>query len=218
MSELNAEQFIKVFPFFRNSPEKLIENILSLSQHAYVSRDTLMQSEGQHFKDLELMLSGEKRIYKASPTGKEITLYEIGRGEACILNAACVLSNTLSPVRAMAITDVSYLMIPAEDFKNLISTYEEMRTFVFGAFGQRLVSILELFSEVVFKKMDERLFDYLVEKSQDGVLSMTHQQIANDLGTAREVVSRLLKDFEKEGKIVLSRGRVRLIPPYYPDK
>ena len=161
--------------------------------------------------------AGQKRIYKASPTGREITLYEIGRGEACILNAACVLSDTLSPVSAMAITDVSYLVIPAEDFKNLLSTYEEMRTFVFGAFGQRLVSILELISEVVFKKMDERLFDYLVEKSQDGVLSMTHQQIANDLGTAREVVSRLLKDFEKEGKIVLSRGHIRLIPPYYPD-
>jgi len=217
MSKLNTEQFIKIFPFFRNSPEKLIDDILSLSSHAFASRDTLMQSEGQHFRDLELMLSGEKRIYKASPTGREITLYEIGRGEACILNAACVLSDTLSPVSAMAITDVSYLMIPAEDFKNLLSTYEEMRTFVFGAFGQRLVSILELISEVVFKKMDERLFDYLVEKSQDGVLSMTHQQIANDLGTAREVVSRLLKDFEKDGKIALSRGRICLIAPYYPD-
>jgi len=217
MSKLSTEQFIKIFPFFRNGPEKLIEDILSLSHHAFASRDTLMQSEGQPCGNLELMLSGEKRIYKASPAAKEITLYEIGRGEACILNAACVLSNTLSPVSAMAITDVTYLMIPAEDFKSLLSTYEEMRTFVFGAIGQRLGTILGLIGEVVFKKMDERLFDHLVEKSQDGLLSITHQQIANDLGTAREVVSRLLKDFEKAGKIILSRGHIRLIPPYYED-
>jgi len=217
MEKLNTEQFKKIFPFFRNSPERLIEEILSLSRHTFVCHHTLVQSEGQPFGDFELMLSGEKRIYKASPTAREITLYEVGRGEACILNAACVLSNTLSPVNAMAITDVSSLMIPAKDFRSLLFTYEEMRAFVFGAMSQRLVTILELISEVVFMKMDERLFDYLVEKSQDGVLSMTHQQIANDLGTAREVVSRLLKDFEKEGKIVLSRGRIRLIAPYYKD-
>jgi CRP/FNR family transcriptional regulator len=215
MSKLNTEQFIKIFPFFRNGPEKLVENILFLSSHAFASRDTLMQFEGQHFRNFELILSGEKRIYKVNPSGREITLYEIGRGEACILNAACVLSNTLSSVNAMAMTDVSYLTIPAEDFKNLLSIYEEMRTFVFGAISQRLVSILELISEVVFTKMDERLFDYLVEKSQDSTLSITHQQIANDLGTAREVVSRLLKDFEKEGKITISRGLIRLITPYY---
>ena len=211
MVKLNAEQFIKIFPFFRNGPEKLIENILSLSSHSFASRDTLMQFEGQPFRNLELMLSGEKRVYKKSPTGREITLYEIGRGEACILNATCVLSNTLSPANARAITDVSYLLIPAEDFRNLLSTYEEMRAFVFGAINQRFVTILELISAIVFEKMDERLFDYLVEKSEDGVLSITHQQIANDLGTAREVVSRLLKEFERKGKVVLSRGYIRLV-------
>ena len=70
---------------------------------------------------------------------------------------------------------------------------------------------MELISAIVFEKMDERLFDYLVEKSEDGVLSITHQQIANDLGTAREVVSRLLKEFERKGKVVLSRGYIRLV-------
>ena len=217
MERLNAEQFIEIFPFFRSCPEKLIEDILSLSRSLFVRSHTLMQSEGKPCRDLEMMLSGEKRVYKASPKAREITLYEVGPGEICILNAACVLSNTPSPVNAMAITDIRSLMIKAEDVRSLLSTYEEMRTFVFGAVSQRLVTILELINEVVFKQMDERLFDYLVEKSRDGVVSMTHQQIANALGTAREVVSRLLKDFEKEGKIVLSRGQVRLTAPYYKD-
>lgn len=217
MAKLDTEEFIKIFPSFRNSPEKLIEDILSLSRYAFARRDTLMQLEGQPCRDLGLMLSGEKRIYIASPAAREITLYEVGQGEACIINAACVLSNKLCPANAIAITDVSSLLIPAKDFRNLLSTYEEMRAFVFGAINQRLVGILGLVSEIVFEKMDERLFDYLVEKSEDGILSMTHQQIANYLGTAREVVSRLLKDFERKGKVVLSRGHIRLIPPYYED-
>lgn len=195
----------------------MIEDILSLSRHNFASRDTLIQLEGQPCRDLQLMLSGEKRVYKASPTGKEITLYEVGQGEACIINAACVLSNMPCTANAIAITDISSLLIPAKDFRNLLSTYEQMRAFVFGAISQRLAAILGLMSEIVFEKMDERLFDYLVEKSEDGILSMTHQHIANDLGTAREVVSRLLKDFERKEKVVLSRGHIRLIPPYYKD-
>ena len=217
MEKLNAEQFIEIFPFFRNSSKKLIEDVLSLSRLEFAHSGTLMQIEGRPCTDLELMLSGEKRIYKASTAAKEITLNEVGPGEPCVINAACVLSDTLSPVNTTATTDVSLLLIPAKDFKNLLSVHEEMRAFIFGAIGQSLVSVLELISEIVFKKMDERLFDYLVEKSENGILSITHQQIANDLGTAREVVSRLLKDFERNGKVTLSRGHIKLITPYYED-
>jgi len=217
MEKLDAEQFIKIFPFFRNSPEKLLEDVLSLSRQNFVSRDTLVHLEGQPCENLELMLSGEKRVYKASPTAKEITLYEVGQGEACILNAACVLSDTVCPANAVTITDVHSLLIPAKDFRMLLSEYEQMRAFVFDAISQRLSGILELISEITFEKMDERLYDFLVEKSENGMLSITHQQIANDLGTAREVVSRLLKDFERKGKLVLSRGQIKLKTPYYKD-
>jgi CRP/FNR family transcriptional regulator len=217
MEKMNVEQFVEAFPFFRNSPQIVIEDILSKSHHAFTNRDTLIQLEGQPCTHLEFILSGEKRVYKASPSAREITLYEVGPGEVCILSAACVLSDTLCPVNATAISDVDSLMILANDFRNLISTYEEMRAFVFDLFTQRLVTILELLGEITFEKMDERLFNFLVEKSENSTLQMTHQQIANDLGTAREVVSRLLKDFERKGKLVLSRGHIRLIPPYYND-
>jgi len=217
MATLNSEQFIEIFPFFRDSPPKLIEDILFSSRHAFRCRDTVTQLEGELCTDLELMLSGEKRVYKSSPAGREITLYEVGQGEACILNATCVLSDTPCPVNAMTITDVSSLLIPARDFRNLLSIYKEMRTFVFNAISQRLAIVLELLGAVVFEKMDQRLFDYLVEKSEGGMLSMTHQQIASDLGTAREVVSRLLKDFERKGKVTLSRGHIQLIAPSFED-
>jgi CRP/FNR family transcriptional regulator len=213
VARLNREQFIDIFPFFKNSPEGLIDDILSSCRYGFARRDSLMQSEGQICADLELVLSGDKRVYKSSPTGKEITLYEVGWGEACILNAACLLSETPCPVNASAITDVDNLLIPAKDFRYLISKYEDMRAFVFGSISQRFVTILQLISEIVFQKMDERLFDYLVEKSEDGILSVTHQHIANDLGTASEVVSRLLKDLERKGKIEHSRGHIRLTEP-----
>lgn len=217
MEKLTVEQFVETFPFFRNSPQIVIEDILSKSHRAFTRRDTMIQLQGQPCTHLEFILSGEKRVYKASQSAREITLYEVGPGEVCILSAACVLSDTLCPVNAIAISDVDSLMILANDFRNLVSAYEEMRAFVFDFFTQRLVTILELLGEITFEKMDERLFNLLVEKSENSMLQMTHQQIANDLGTAREVVSRLLKDFERKGKLVLSRGHIRLIPPYYSD-
>lgn len=103
-----------------------------------------MQSEGQLCTDLELVLSGEGRVYEASPAGRQITLYEIGQREACMLDAARVLSDTPSPMNAMAITDVSYLSIPAKDLRNLISKYEDTRAFVLGALSRRFVAILGL--------------------------------------------------------------------------
>jgi CRP/FNR family transcriptional regulator len=156
------------------------------------------------------MLSGEKRIYKSNPAGKQITLFEIGPGQACIINALCAITDIPSPVNVKAITDIESLLVSAEDFRNLVVKHKEVRSFVFGSISQRITLFSELIGEVAFEKMNRRLFDYLVEKSENHILSATHQQIANDLGTAREVVSRLLKDFEKSGTVVLSRGRIEL--------
>lgn len=217
MKELGPQQFMEIFPFFKNSPVTLIEEILSLSRCGFTRRDAAMLLEGQLCTDLELMLSGEKRIYKSNAAGREITLYEVGSGEACIINAVCAFTNTSCPVNVKAVTDVSSLLIPARDFRNLVATHNEVRSFVFGSIGQRIASFLELFAEVVFEKMDKRLFDYIVEKSEDGILSMTHQQVASDLGTAREVVSRLLKSFENNGKVILSRGRIQLTTTSWED-
>jgi len=102
------------------------------------------------------------------------------------------------------------LSIPAKDFRELVAKYEEMRTFIFAAINQRFASIMELTKEIAFRNVDERLFEYIVEQSEHGKLSTTHQKIADDLGTAREVISRLLKDFEKKGMIRTSRNLIEL--------
>ncbi len=210
MNKINEKVFLEIFPFFKKGNPDIVGEILSCARYETLPGNTLMQLEGKACDSLGLMLSGEKRIYRSSGTGREITLYVVGPGETCILNASCILSNIICPVNAVSVGDVSLLSVSAKDFRGLIGKYEEMRRFIFEAISQNFASIIELVQEVAFRKMDERLLDYLVEKSDEGKLITTHQKIADDLGTAREVVSRLLKDFERKGAIRLSRNLIEL--------
>jgi CRP/FNR family transcriptional regulator len=170
----------------------------------------LVKLEGDQCQDFVFMLSGEKRIYKIGGSAREITLYEIGTGDICILNASCILSNTKLPANAATTSESEVLLLPAPFFLDMTAKYEEMRAFVYSHINAGLSSIMALISEIAFGKMDERLINYLIEKSEDCILRNTHQKIANDLGTSREVVSRLLKDLEREGKILLSRNFMKL--------
>ena len=156
-------------------------------------------------------MSGEIRVYKIGETGREITLYEIYPGETCILNAACILSHRNYPANAVGLVDGTMLYLPEGVFKRLLAEHQVMRTFIFSLFSQRFGEIIELIEEVTFGKLDVRLEDYLIEKAENDALQTTHQNIANDLGTSREVVSRLLKDFENKGRIALSRNHIRLL-------
>jgi len=170
----------------------------------------LVKLEGDQCTDFVLMLSGEKRIFKMGGTAREITLYEIGSGDICVLNASCILSNTRLPANAATIAESEVLLLPAERFLDMTARHAEMRAFVHSHINAGLASVMTLISEIVFGKTDERLKDYLIEKSENGTVRKTHQQIANDLGTSREVVSRLLKDFERQGLTRLARNSIEL--------
>jgi CRP/FNR family transcriptional regulator len=210
MNSIKKIAFIKIFPFFQNASQPLIEDILSLSRHMKLPGKMLVKLEGDQCQDFVLMLSGEKRIFKMGGSAREITLYEIGSGDICVLNASCILSNTRLPANAITTCETEVLLLPAQHFLDMIARYEEMRAFVHSRINERMSSIMTLISEIAFGKMDERLINYLIEKSEDGILRSTHQKIANDLGTSREVVSRLLKDFERQGLILLSRNFIQL--------
>lgn len=209
-NKITKKVFLEIFPFFQKGSPEVVSDILSCARHEALPANTMMQLEGQPCDSLGLMLSGVKRIYKTSGSGREITLYEVEPGESCILNASCILSNIVCPINAVSVTDVSQLSVSAKDFRGLIGKYEEVRTFIFVSISQNFASIIELIQEVVFRKMDERLLDYLVEKSEERKLITTHQKIADDLGTAREVISRLLKDFERKRTVRLSRNLIEL--------
>jgi CRP/FNR family transcriptional regulator len=207
---MKKDRFLEIFPFFQKGSHKLIENILSLSRSMKLPGNMLVKLEGDHCHDFVFMLSGEKRIFKMGGAAREITLYEIGTGDICVLNTMCILSNSPLPANATTMSETEVLLLPARYFLDMTAKYEEMRSFVHFRINLSLVSIMALISEIAFGKLDERLKNYLTEKSEKGTLRKTHQQIANDLGSSREVVSRLLKDFERQDLIVLSRNSLKL--------
>lgn len=208
---ITKEQFINIFPTFRSSPTTLVESILSSSQYKTLTRGVTLLTVGDSCSHIGFLLSGEIRVFKSGSRGREITLYEIYPGETCILNASCILSNKKYPANATVMVDGDILLLTDKLFLSSIEEYADLRKFIFRSFIDRMSAIIELLEEVAFGRMDSRLTDYLVEKAEDQLLNTTHQNIANDLGTSREVISRLLKDFERKGKVALQRNLIKLI-------
>ncbi len=207
---LTPKEFTRAFPAFQKISSPLMQEVLSSSVMQTIPSGARIYTEGDACSAIAFVLSGEIRVYKIGETGREITLYEIGPGETCILNASCILAHTSYPANAVAVSDVDVLLVPSAAFRRLVTENEAMREFVFRLLSQRLSLVMELVQEVAFGRMDERLMEYLIEKSKNSILETTHQKIANDLGTSREVVSRLLKDFERSGKVRLSRNSISL--------
>ena len=209
MGEDVRPRLLEHFPAIRRGTAELVEGVLAAASLARVPRGTVIYRKGDPCRAIGLFLGGEVRVY-AESGGREITLYEILPGETCILNASCILSRRSYPANAVAVEDVEALMLPAEAFRALMLAHEAMRDFLFGLFSDRLTLVLELVQEVAFGRLESRLGEYLVARAENDLLRATHQAIANDLGTSREVISRILKDLERAGLISLSRSEIRL--------
>jgi CRP/FNR family transcriptional regulator len=211
-AETFEQDFVKAFPAFRSLAHPGISEMLSGSSRQTIPAGTPLYRQGDSCSAIAFVISGEVRVFKIGESGREITLYEIGPGETCILNASCILSGRSYPAYAATLSDTDLVLVPSDSFRRMVSTYDEMQRFVFSIMSERLSSVMELVEEVAFGRMDQRLMDYLVEKSESGRLETTHQKIANELGTSREVVSRLLKDFERRDRIRLGRNSIILRP------
>ena len=207
---ITPDEFMQFFPRFHRQPE-LTTQLLSQARRQSFPAGSHLYWEGDSCSGIAFLLSGAIRVYKSGETGREITLYEIGPGETCILNASCILGNKAYPANAVTISKGELILVPAHDFRRLLGSHETLRDFVFSLLSVRLGEVMELVNEVAFRRMDERLLEYLIEKSGDGVLMATHQKVASDLGTSREVVSRLLKDLERQGKLLLARNTITLL-------
>ena len=170
--------------------------------------------QGATCAHLPLLLTGTARVYKLGASGREITLYRIEPGESCVLTASCILSGRHFPAFAAAETAVEALAVPARSVLDWLETSRDWRAYIFGLVAQRLADVIDVVEGVAFGRMDRRLADYLLRMmgpAQDVIA--THQQIAFDLGSSREVISRLLKDFEQSGLVAIARGRVHLLDP-----
>lgn len=159
-----------------------------------------------------LLLEGDIRVAQVSESGREIVLYRVMPGESCALTTACLLGGEHYSAEAVAETDVVAVAIPRATFDDVMGRSAAFRHFVLASFSQRMTDLFKLVDEIAFQRMDVRLAHKLLELAGDGdSLAMTHQQLATELGTAREVVSRQLHELHRRGWIASVRGSVRII-------
>ena len=205
------ERLLDAFPHLADREPRLTAELVPLLTHRRLEKGSYVFHEGDECAGIAFVLEGRIRVYKTGPTARQVTLYGLGRGEICILNAACVLSQTAYPADAVCVEDVEGYLLPAAEFRRLVDKYPQMRELVTHGLSERLFGIVLQMEDVLFRRLDERLESYLEEHASDGVVAASHQAIANDLGTSREAVSRLLADWERRGKVSLGRNRVAIL-------
>jgi CRP/FNR family transcriptional regulator len=168
--------------------------------------------EGDRVDAIALLVSGVVRVYKIGETGREITLYRFGNGESCILTANAILSQRNFPAVATVEKAAEAVMIPADTFRDWVRRYDLWREFVFDLLSERLAAVMEVVEEIAFRRMDARVASFLVERSSTSdQIQVTHQEIAVELGSSREVISRILEDFSEKGWVVVTRGTIKVV-------
>ena len=202
-------RLLERFPLFSEAPPALLDELVGSAQEIRAPAGSLLFDERQPCAGFPLVLEGEIRVTKAAPSGRGILLYRVGPGEGCILSGGCLLGDSSYAATGVADTDVRLLRIPPAVFQKLMLQSEPFRRFVFGMYGERLAEVMQLVEAVAFQRLDARLAQLLVRRGP--VVQATHQSLADELGSVREIVSRLLRSFEERGWVRLERERVTLL-------
>jgi CRP/FNR family transcriptional regulator len=205
------EEVYQALPFLRTAPDTFREAFFAQARRASAPPKAFICMEGDRCRHLPLVLSGSARVYKSGEQGREITLYRLTTGESCILTASCILTEHPFPAFAVTESEVTAAFIPAPVFRRWLDEHDVWRQYVFDLLWQRLADVITVVEAVTFRRMDARIAAHLVAAAGGGTeVRTTHEAIADELGTAREVVSRNLKEFEREGLLKLSRGAIYL--------
>jgi CRP/FNR family transcriptional regulator len=213
LRDSDLKRIVPALPFLAGAPANLVRDFLGEASICTIPACTQIFMEGDECRAIAILLSGAVRVFKVSETGREITLYRFDRGESCILTANCILGNHQFPAIAVVERDAEAIVIPATAFRDWVNRYETWRSYVFNLLSRRLATVMAVVDEVAFRRMDARIADFLSRRLAPGSppLRITHQEVAAELGTSREVVSRILEDFASSGLIETGRGTIRLL-------
>lgn len=170
---------------------------------------TVLFDEGRPCEGFPLVVAGAVRVAKAAPSGREIRLYTVGEGDSCVMSTGCLLGRAPHAARATADGEVTLAMLPAEAFERLLGADPAFRRHVFALFSTRLAELMQLVEEVAFRRLDRRLAALLAARASP--VRATHQALADELGSVREIVSRLLRGFEEQGLVRLGREQVEVL-------
>lgn len=199
------------FPVFADLSAARLDELLAAAPICRVPAGSVLFEPGAPCEGFPLVLDGSVRVATGSASGREIVLYRVGPGEGCILSGGCLLGQNAYAAQGLAETEVTLLRIPPSQFQDLILRFTPFRRFVFDMYGARLAEVMELVEEVAFRKLDTRLARLLVQRGP--VVHGTHQNLADELGSVRVFVSRLLRSFEERGWVTLERERVTVVDP-----
>lgn len=209
---VRTDDWIDRFEGLKRLPPDIRDDLIKGSQVIEVPAGTQIFEPGQSADNLLLLLDGTVRVQQKSDTGREVFLYRVNAGESCVLTTACMLAFEDYSADGIAETDVRAVAIPRATFDDLAGRSPIFRQFIFRAYSRRITDLFTLIDDIVFQRMDVRLAARLLELADaNGVVHATHQVLGNELGTAREVVSRTLSEFQRRGWIEQSRGEVRLV-------
>lgn len=200
-------------PRFSINPD-LLEKLKKEGTIKTLPQDTVMLDESEYIKYIPIVLQGSIKVFRQDEDGREILLYYIKPGESCVASFLGALSNSTSKIKAVVEDQAEVLILPIHKAVDLIRENPRWLEFIFQLYNKRFEELLSVINAIAFQKVDSRLWDFLLKKveiTKTKELNITHQQIADDLGTAREVVSRLLKQLEREKKIALSRNKVKML-------
>jgi CRP/FNR family transcriptional regulator, anaerobic regulatory protein len=212
MSEEQAARVARALPILQRADPAHRREFMNTAYLARIPAGHDVFVEGDDVEGIALLLSGVVRVYKIGETGREITLYRFSLGDSCILTANAILSQRSFPAIATVEEDAEALMIPAAAFRDWVRRYDIWREYVFDLLSQRLASVLAIVDEVAFRRMDARVADLLLQRHRPGqIIQITHQQIAAELGSSREVISRILEDFASRQLVRSGRGTIEIV-------
>lgn len=201
-------RLLRLYPSLAEIPAAELDALLGNATVMPVPGGTVVFDENQPCLGFPMLLSGSIRVIKSSPNGRELQLYRVMPGESCILTSSCLLGHTRYQARGIAEKALEMVLMPPLSFHALLSKQAAFRDYVFHLFSDRLTDLMQLVSAVAFQKLDQRLAALLIAKPSP--LLTTHQALADELGSAREIVSRLLKGFSEQGWVKLAREQIQI--------
>jgi CRP/FNR family transcriptional regulator len=211
MTSTANQDWVSSVPAFHSLNADDVQTLYTQAQKMTVPAGAKVFETGAACGAFLLVLDGCVRVQMIGETGREIVLYRVEEGQTCILTTACLLSGDAYNAEAITETETTAVALPITAFNQLLGRSQAFRDLVFANYGQRITNLVSLVEEVAFGRIDVRLAQFLAKQGEGVTLKKTHYDLAVELGSAREVISRQLKDFERKGWVELARGQVTVI-------
>ncbi len=210
LATVDRKNLLNLYPSLAELPTRDLDALLDPGRLMHLPAGTQVFAEHQPCQGFPLVVEGSIKVLKQAPSGRELLLYRVRPGGSCIITSSCLLGHTDYNARGIAETPLTLLAVPVPLFARLMTEHPPFRDFVFHLFAERISELMQLVEEVAFARLDQRLAKALLAR-QAATLNLTHQQLADELGSVREIVSRLLKGFAAQGLVSLGREQVTIV-------